>query len=231
MEKEKHKLEDYRYTNEQIMMHQKLIVQIFTFSLIISVPLIGYGLQIFWGVKEADETISAYAPFIFFAPIVLFIPAIAIICTLRKAIFQLLTYSSVFHQREIPGYEIRCRKATPRTSKLRRAFDVIICTYWVLYFVCFALSLTAAISQQTENGTIALPQWGIVILAILLFLAIIFLSIFTCIYYDIASDRKWDDIILRWEKVRKQGQLGIELPIPALKLCNWLRRILFSVKI
>ncbi len=218
LEEENRRLEDYRYTNEQIMMHQRLMVQIFTFSLIISVPLIGYGLQIFWGTKEVGEQISPYAPYIFLAPALLFIPALAMMYALREAIFQLITYSIVFHQQEAPGYDIRCRQATSESGILRKVFVVMVLIYWVLFLLCTALSVITIINQSWEN------IWG---LALLLSLEFILISRLTYIYCSIDNKKNMTDRISRWEKVRKQEQPGIELPTSITKIFNWFRRILF----
>ncbi len=132
----RHDLEEYRYINEQIISHQRLIFQIFTFSVIAAVALLGYGLQNFFG---EQGKISGFALFVILAPVAIIIPCAFIISAIREDIFRWGAYIVVFHEPEgKPGYETRLNKIRDRKNPLAEAYTALVWTYWALCLACCA---------------------------------------------------------------------------------------------
>ncbi len=91
------KLEEHKYLNDQIMNHQKILLQIFTFSVIAAVAVLGWGLQ---SAPRNGAEASELAAFILLLPPAILIPCAFIISSIRKEIFVWGAYITVFHESE-----------------------------------------------------------------------------------------------------------------------------------
>jgi len=119
------------------MVHQRLIFQIFTFSIISSVALLGYGLQNFF---EEPRKISELAPFVILTPMAIIVPCAFMINAMREDIFRWGAYIIVFHESDTePGYEMRLNKIRDMTNPLKESYTSIVWVYLVLCFACSGL--------------------------------------------------------------------------------------------
>jgi len=125
------RLEEYKYINQEIAVHQRLIIQIFTISLIASVVVVGYGLQQFT---------STVGPFVMLIPMAIIIPCAFLISGLRRDIFRLGAYVMVMHENDKkPGYETLLDKVRDNTGSLKESLTPIVLTYCTLGVICAGL--------------------------------------------------------------------------------------------
>jgi len=130
-------LEEHKYINEEIIVHQRLIIQLFTFSIIASVALLGYGVQNFSG---EQGSISELSPFVIFAPMAIIVPCAWVITKIRKEIFRWGAYIMVFHESEKPGYETMLDKIRDiRNSWWEESYTPLVITWWGLCAACTGL--------------------------------------------------------------------------------------------
>lgn len=127
------KLEEHKYRNEQIMNHQRLIFQIFTFSVIAAVAILGWGLQNF---PKSGTEASGLAPFLVLAPMAIILPCAFIISAIREEVFGWAAYIIVFHKSE---YETALDKMRDKVGRFRESYTSIGWTYWVFFAICGGL--------------------------------------------------------------------------------------------
>jgi hypothetical protein len=135
------KLEERKYLNEQIMNHQRLLVQIFTFSIIAGVAILGWGLQSF---PASGEDTSSTSLFLLLAPIGIVIPCAYMIKGIREEIFRWGAYIILFHEREgTLAYENLLDKLRDilrdKRHKFRESYSAIWVAYVVLCLICAIL--------------------------------------------------------------------------------------------
>lgn len=134
-------LEERRYINEQIINHQRLLFQIFTFSVIAAVAILGWGMQVFLTTGRGE-----LAAFLLLAPTAIIIPCAFIIGAIRDEIFGWGAYILVFHEDERePGYETILDKKRDeveerkRCGRFRESYTSIIGVYSVFILICCSL--------------------------------------------------------------------------------------------
>ena len=132
-------LEEYKALRQEIDSRAHLIIQIFTVSLSISVPLISgitfYVLKNFANIINQQNIIY---PYIFLSPIIIFLPCYFLITSLRKDFFRCGTYIQVFLENENKFYwETALDKF--RESYNEESLDPISGAYGVLVIICVSL--------------------------------------------------------------------------------------------
>jgi len=158
------KLEERKYLNEQIMNHQRLLVQIFTFSIIAGVAILGWGLQSFLASGEDPSWTSV---FLVLAPMAIVIPCAYIIKGIREDIFRWGAYIIVFHEGEgTLGYENLLDKLRDKARKVKESYSTICVAYWVLFLICACLFIYGILSSGTIHdgwAMLALVPFGFLI--------------------------------------------------------------------
>jgi hypothetical protein len=148
------KLEERKYLNEQIINHQRLIFQIFTFSIIAAVAILGWGLQSF--PKSGTET-SWLTLFLLLAPMAIVVPCAFIISAIRQEIFGWAAYIIVFHEGEEDfGYEKALDKIRDKVRPFRESYTPLCWTYLALLGICSGLFIWAILNSCICNRWSAL---------------------------------------------------------------------------
>ena len=131
------KLEEYKYLNQQIMNHQRLLFQIFTFSVIAAVAILSWGLQSF---PKSGMEASGLAPFLLLAPMAIVLPCAFIIRGIREEIFGWGAYIIVFHESVGDvGYETRLDRIRDKVGRFRESYTYLIGIYWSFLGICIWL--------------------------------------------------------------------------------------------
>lgn len=189
MEKEC-RLEEYKYLNQQIMNHQRLIIQVFTFSVIASVALLGYALQ---SVLKSDDSVSTLMPYIVLAPSAIIVPCAFLITSVRREIQKWGAYIMVFHENKDGAYwETRLRKFAEINRTAPEPFSYLFVTYAILQFVIM-IAYIWSVAHTSMN-----LSW--MLLALLPFT---FLSISASQYGEINTKKASKLYIGEWEKVKQ----------------------------
>jgi hypothetical protein len=152
------KLEEHKYLNEQIINHQRLIFQIFTFSVIAAVAILGWGLQNF---PKSGTEASGFSLFILLAPMAIILPCAFIISAIREEVFGWAAYIIVFHKSE---YEIALDRMRVKAGRFRESYTSIGWTYWVFFAMCSGLFMWGIWNSPMHNGLCALVVIPFVIL-------------------------------------------------------------------
>ena len=149
------KLEERKYLNEQIINHQRLIFQIFTFSIIAAVAILGWGLQSF--PKSGTET-SWLTLFLLLAPMAIVVPCAFIISAIRQEIFGWAAYIIIFHEGEEDfGYETLLDKIRDKAGRFKESYTPLFWTYLAFLSICSGLFIRGIwISPMLPNGLSAL---------------------------------------------------------------------------
>ena len=127
-----HKIEEYRYIQNAILNHQRLIFQIFTFSVIASVAVLGWGLQ---SLNRGIET-PAFTPFLLLIPMAIILPSAFIINGMRQDILRWGAYIMLEHEGASPGYETLLDRIRDGQGRFAESYTPLIWTYWALSGVC-----------------------------------------------------------------------------------------------
>lgn len=160
---ERKRLEERKYLNEQIMNHQRLLVQIFTFSIIAGVAILGWGLQSF---PSSGEDTSWTSLFLLLAPVGIVIPCAYMIKGIREEMFRWGAYIILFHEGEgTLGYENLVDKLRDTPRKLKESYSAIWVAYAVLCLTCAILFVVGI----WRSGTVQYG-WSAVALVPLAFL-------------------------------------------------------------
>ena len=131
--KQQMRLEEYKYLNQQIMNQQRLIIEVFTFSVIASVALLGYALQ---SVLKSDDAVDNLMPYIVLAPSAIIVPCAFLITAVRKDIQKWGAYIMVFHEDKGGAcWETRLREFAKKNPRSTESFSYLFLTYWILQFV------------------------------------------------------------------------------------------------
>ena len=134
-------LEERKYLNSQIMNHQRLLFQIFTFSVIAAVAILGWGIE---ALSKNGTGRSELAPFIFLTPMAIIIPCAFIISAIRDEIFGWAAYIFVFHEGDQhPGYETALDKMRDQHGGFRESYTSIIGVYSIFILICCILFIIA----------------------------------------------------------------------------------------
>jgi len=185
------KLEERRYLNEQIMNHQRLIFQIFTFSVISAVAILGWGSQSF---PESGTEASALTLFLVLAPMAIILPCAFIISGIREEIFGWAAYIIVFHESgEGLGYETVLDKARDKFGRFRESYTSLLFTYWALCGICCGLFL-----YGIENSSMPSSLSAVVIIPIG------FLIYWTIKFIEIPSKSNRDKLRKRWLETKQE---------------------------
>ncbi len=126
------KLAEYNALRSQIEGQFKLIVQVFTASVIAAIALFGY---IFQGLVRSS-TVSNAAPFLLLTPLAIIIPCAYFLSSLRREIFEWGSYIQVFLESgQDNKYETMRAKFRER-YKPKESLSPIAWTYWALFIMC-----------------------------------------------------------------------------------------------
>jgi hypothetical protein len=188
------KLEERKYLNEQIINHQRLIFQIFTFSVIAAVAILGWSSQTFLG---SDMEASWLAIFFVLAPLVIILPCAFIISAIRGEIFGWGAYIIVFHESgECLGYETVLDTARNNFGRFRESYTSISLAYWFLCVVCCGLFIYGICG--IENGSMPCGISAVVIIPIGL------LIYWTIKFVNIPSRSNREKLKNEWREAKKE---------------------------
>jgi len=125
------KLAEYNALRSQIEGQFKLIVQVFTASVIGAVALFGYVFQ-----SSVSSSISNAVPFLLLTPLAILIPCAYFLSSLRREIFEWAAYIQVFlEDGQDNKYETMRAKFRER-NKPKESLSPIAWTYWALFVMC-----------------------------------------------------------------------------------------------
>jgi len=181
------KLEDRRYLNEQIINHQRLIFQIFTFSVIAAIAILGWGLQ---SIPESGAEASVLAPFLLLAPMAIIIPCAFIISAIREEVFGWAAYIIVFYESE---YETALDKMRDKTGRFRESYTSICWTYWIFFSICGALFIWRIWDSSLHN-----------VLCVLVVIPLFFLFLWHCKFTKIPSKSNRDRLKKQWLEAKQE---------------------------
>jgi len=154
--------EEYKALRRQIEAHFRLIVQVFTASIISTVALFGYFFQL---LARSDGSVSHLMPFLLLAPLAISIPCAYFIGSLRREIFKFGTYVQIYlEDRKGWRYETELCKYREH-HKEEESLYTITFTYWALFLMC-------AISFWWGLNVTSVPLWWLFLLGIPGFLMI-----------------------------------------------------------
>jgi len=144
------KLEERRYLNEQIINHQRLIFQIFTFSVIAAGGILGWTSQIF---LDTEAGALELAPFLVLVPMAIILPCAFIISAIRAEVFGWAAYIIIFHESgEGLGYETVLDKARDESKRFRESYTSLVYTYWTLCVICCGLFIYGIQNSSVPCG-------------------------------------------------------------------------------
>jgi len=187
-------MEDYRFVHEQKTHHESMMVQVFIFSVIASVAVVGYGMS---------NLSAGFAPFvILFAPMAIIIPCAYVIAAARQAIYRLEAYVRVFLESEQnAGYETRSERIRRIREKEKpwlerrvdESFTYFFVTYWLFYVACAALFMWRIEVNESLSDNL-----GALILVPLSFLASI-----TWFFFAVTSRANRQRFEAEWKRVEQ----------------------------
>jgi len=196
--------EERKYLSEQIINHQRLVFQIFTFSVIVAVGILGWGLQIF---PESGAQTSGLAPFLLLAPTAIILSCAFIISGIREEIFRWGAYIIIFHESDgVKGYESRLDKLRDKRGSYKESYTPIVVVYWVLSIICIALFAKAIDNAiSISNGWIAfiIPPLGL-------------LTWWSVIFCNIPGKEKRSKFRDEWSEIKQDDQTN-QADNPSLK--------------
>jgi len=149
------KLEEYKYLNQQIMNHQRLLFQIFTFSVIAAVAILGWGLQSF---PKSGTEASGLTVFLLLVPMAIVVPCAFVISGIREDIFRWGAYIILFHESDGGlGYETLLDKIRDKAGRFKESYTPLFWTYLAFLSICSGLFIRGIwISPMLPNGLSAL---------------------------------------------------------------------------
>lgn len=147
------KLEERKYLNEQIMNHQRLLFQIFTFSVIAAIAVLGWSIQILSGNRAGSEL----APFLLLAPTAIIISCAFVISAIRDDVFGWGAYIIVFHEQgEAAGYETALDMLRTKLGRFRESYTSIFGVYLVIILLCCLSFVIVILTSERSPYLIAL---------------------------------------------------------------------------
>lgn len=183
------KLAEHRVLMSHIESQFRLIIQVFTASLIVGLGLLGYAFQI-----------GRSAPYAFLSPILIFMPCGYLLITLREEIFRWGMYIRVFLEN---GKDLRYETALARLRAkypFTESLTPIFPAYWLLLVISVALFVLYSLC--------AVPQclwywlgWGLAILALLATLC------YLHVRYAQIPDKETEEFTNNWESIKKEFQI------------------------
>ena len=185
------KSDERKYLHEQIITHQRLMFQIFTFSIIAAAAILGWGLQ----TLAASVTVATRVnPFLLLVPMAIIIPCAFIIGGMRADIFRWGTYIIVFHgSDEGAQYEPLLDKIRDRSSPLKESYTPIVPTYWAFLCICARLFVPAISDSPTHCND----------LSALITVPLVPLIFWTITFIKIPSKRNRDRLKKEWRKAKE----------------------------
>ncbi len=188
---EQRKIEEYKYLNRQILNHQGLVIQVFTFSIIASVAILGLALNNYFG-----EDKSKYALLVAFVPMAIIIPCAFFLASTRADIFRLGAFIRVIHESgQDPGYETlleKKREGTGYIKSMREAFSYVMVTYWLIFIVCLVFFVW---------GLSSLQLWYLIFVVVLAFIMLVSAS---REFFSIPTDKRRKQFEKEWKEVLEQ---------------------------
>ena len=186
--------EERQYIREQIIVHQRLIFQIFTFSIIAAIAVLGWGIQDFPTTSETNGE-KASLPHVFFllAPLAITVPCAWVIKGIREDIFRWGAYILVFHESDRLGYEKLLDKARETKDVIKESYSATFFAYGMLTLLCSGLFCWGVVDSPNIH-------WG------LCFVVVIPLIVQTClsrIFFRIPSDRKRQEYQDNWREAQE----------------------------
>jgi hypothetical protein len=126
------KLAEYNALRSQIEGQFRLIVQVFTVSVIASVALFGYVFQSL----VRSSSFSNEAVFLLLTPLAIFVPCAYFLSSLRREIFEWGAYIQVFLEGEKDNKYETMRAKFRERYKPKESLSPIAWTYWALFAMC-----------------------------------------------------------------------------------------------
>lgn len=196
--KEDYDIEEYRYIHDEIITHQRLTFQIFTFSVIASVSILGYGLSNDYSTANPLELL------IFVCPIVIILPCAWIISNIREQIFRWGAYIQVSHEQSKTAYETKLSILKKRNTKsFKESYTPIICTLWGMMIISIALYFIHIVlmsSDSLDSNCNIITTTGIIIGLV----SIILLYLISKRYKHITKDKYHQELLQQWQNTMEE---------------------------
>ena len=179
------KLAEHRVLMSHIESQFRLIIQVFIASLIVSLGLLGYALQI-----------AVSDPYVFLSPILIFMPCSYLLISLREEIFRWGTYIIVFIE---DGKDLRYETALAKFREKYRLPESLTPIYWS-YWLLLTISVFLFALHSWRAGPPCLQYWigwGLVILATGLILYLLHRR------YSQIPEKKTKEFRDMWESIKK----------------------------
>lgn len=200
--------EEYNKLARQVEGQFRLIVQVFTVSIVAAVALLGYVLKLL----AAGEVDSDFTVFLPLAPLAITTPCAYLIRELRKEIFKWGAYVQVYlEDGEDWRYETELTKYMRRHSDVEKeSFNPIGIAYWVLFGVCGGVSIGWGIWRVYEAS--------MMLRAVILLLAVVAIVVgvlwlykrWWVDYKDIPMQYR-EEYVRRWTEVKQAGFGGVQM--------------------
>ncbi|MCI5178960.1 MAG: hypothetical protein D3911_06515 [Candidatus Electrothrix sp. AW3_4] len=150
-------IEEYKSLRQQIDSQSKLMIQVFTFSIISSSALLGYFFNLFNNTGLSILTLQ-----LLFGPSLILVPCAYLIKDMRDEIYRWGTYLYVyFEDGSSSHYESALSLMRERYGS-SESFNPIFLTFWSFTFICIFLYIILSNQQHVLKVWQALPWLSIV---------------------------------------------------------------------
>jgi len=134
-------LAEYRALREEILHNDRLIIEVFTFSIISSGALIGYSTSLF---SSTDSSSFQYAPFIALIPLIIIIPCTYLLTSLRLQIIRLGSYIRAYIETKLDdlnyeGAVAKLAKSEKGSALMKLSMTPISLTYIAIFLLCWII--------------------------------------------------------------------------------------------
>lgn len=186
--------EEYKSLRLEISYNCRMQIQVFTFSMITSMALLGIIL------KFGNDTYTSISIFSFFIPTLITIPCAYLVKNLRSGIYRMGTYIQVFVEEDSPLMYEGSLGVMREKFQSKESLDPIFCVYWVFFCLCcflfFAVKLEAKLPTELWHWQ-SLP-WLV---------AALFLANANRKYKEIPNTKR-RQMLDEWRIIRSKALLG-----------------------
>lgn len=191
-----YKLEEYKYIQQEIVTHQRLVFQVFVISVIASLSIFGYYLGNYVSVENTENLTNLIPIF----PLAVIIPSALIITRIREDIFRWGAYIQVFFENEEPAYETRLSIIRDnRSNSFKESYTPIFCIWWILVILSLLFYLHAFATKCFTPWTFNFIIMGIV--SVLGIISIVLFVITTKRYNNITKKEYRQKLIHEWQDI------------------------------
>ena len=186
------KKEEYKSLRSSIDDASRIQIQVFTFSVITSITLLGVIL------KFGSNIYTSRTVYVFLMPPLIIIPCSFLIKNLRAEIYRAGTYIQVFIENDSPFLYEGALSILRDRFKSKEAFGPIFSAYWIILAICAVLFISSELDSKIP---LDLPQ------ALPWLAASFFLYRANCQYSEIPSTNRLM-LLDQWRSIRASSSFN-----------------------